>query len=302
MYHVINRGNYRRDVFETTGTAKAFEVTLDEACEQHGWKLHAYVILRNHFHLALTTPEPNLVEGMHWLQSTFASRFNRLRGERGHLFQGRYQALLIEDDAALIRVVDYIHLNPVRARIVAAEQVARFRWSSLRRFTKPERPVWFSAGDWLGRLGLVDSAAGWRSYVAGLAELAEDEARQKELGFEQMSRGWAIGTDAWRKAIARDHAHLKLDSGYAAGEIRELKEARWQEKLSTLLSAAGKSLEDAAADSKGAAWKRGLAVELRRTVGAPHGWIAERLAMGSPHALRAHLSRTRSRIEQQTSA
>ena len=97
MYHVINRGNYRRDVFETTGTAKAFEVTLDEACEQHGWKLHAYVILRNHFHLALTTPEPNLVEGMHWLQSTFASRFNRLRGERGHLFQGRYQALLIED-------------------------------------------------------------------------------------------------------------------------------------------------------------------------------------------------------------
>jgi putative transposase len=65
---------------------------------------------------------------MHWLQSTFAARFNRLRKERGHLFQGRYQALLIEDAAALSRVVDYIHLNPVRAGVVPAARVAEFRW------------------------------------------------------------------------------------------------------------------------------------------------------------------------------
>jgi putative transposase len=69
---------------------------------------------------------------MHWLQSTFAIRFNRFRKERGHLFQGRYTAILLEDDVILVRVAHYIHLNPVRAHIVALADCATFRWSSLR--------------------------------------------------------------------------------------------------------------------------------------------------------------------------
>jgi REP element-mobilizing transposase RayT len=64
---VINRGNYRQDVFASAGAAMAFETTLAETCALFGWRMHAYVIMRNHYHLALTTPEPNLVEGMHWL-------------------------------------------------------------------------------------------------------------------------------------------------------------------------------------------------------------------------------------------
>ena len=106
LYHVINRGNYRRDIFSSRGAARAFSRLVGEACERHGWQLHAYVVMRNHYHLALETPQPNLVEGMHWLQSTFGTRFNRYRSERGHLFQGRYQALLVEDDAALVRLID----------------------------------------------------------------------------------------------------------------------------------------------------------------------------------------------------
>ncbi len=106
IYHVINRGNYRRDVFGTVGAAQAFETVVFEACKMHGWRLHAHGVMSNHYHLAVATPRANLVEGMHWLQSTFATRFNRLRQVRGHLFQGRYQALLVEDAAALARVVD----------------------------------------------------------------------------------------------------------------------------------------------------------------------------------------------------
>ena len=121
VYHVINRGNYRRDVFELASTAQAFERCLFEACEQAGWQLHAFTLMRNHFHLALETPRANLVEGMHWLQSTFATRFNRLRAERGHLFQGRYQAILVEPGTHLAQVVNYIHLNAVRAGIVGVE-------------------------------------------------------------------------------------------------------------------------------------------------------------------------------------
>jgi putative transposase len=92
---------------------RAFERAVDETCRRFAWRLHAYVIMRNHFHFALETPQPNLSEGMHWLQSTFAIRFNRFRNERGHLFQGRYDAILLEDDTILTRVVHDIHLNPV---------------------------------------------------------------------------------------------------------------------------------------------------------------------------------------------
>jgi putative transposase len=67
--------NYRADVFGSVGAAKAFEQVMGEACEMFGWVVAAYVLMRNHFHLALETPEPNLVEGMHWLQSTYATRF-----------------------------------------------------------------------------------------------------------------------------------------------------------------------------------------------------------------------------------
>ncbi len=88
--------------------------------------------MRNHFHVVLEMPEPNLTMGMHWLLSTVATRFNRFRRERGHLFQRRYQGLPIEDVAVMAHVVDYVHLNPVRAGIVSADRVAAFRWSSLR--------------------------------------------------------------------------------------------------------------------------------------------------------------------------
>ncbi|MBI5768031.1 MAG: transposase, partial [Verrucomicrobia bacterium] len=83
-YHVINRGNYRARVFATEATRAAFEACVFEACEKSGWVLHAFVVMNNHYHLALETPEGNLVAGMQWLQATFANRFNRLRGERGH--------------------------------------------------------------------------------------------------------------------------------------------------------------------------------------------------------------------------
>ena len=71
-YHVINRGNYQADIFKTEQTKAAFEACLFEACRKSGWVLHAFVIMRNHYHLALETPEGNLVAGMQWLQATFA--------------------------------------------------------------------------------------------------------------------------------------------------------------------------------------------------------------------------------------
>lgn len=95
-YHVINRGNYRRDLFTTGGAASSFYGCLDEACTSYGWVAHAFSIMGTHFHLAIETPEPNLSDGMQWLQGTWAQRFNRFRGEVGRPFQGRYKAFHVE--------------------------------------------------------------------------------------------------------------------------------------------------------------------------------------------------------------
>src|SRR5450432_2308299 len=130
IYHVINRGNYRQAVFTSEGAKHSFEECLFKTCKQYEWRLHAFVVMSNHFHLAVETPKGNLVSGMQWLQSTFANRFNRFRDEQGHLFQGRYKALLVEAGGALGQVCHSIHLNPVRAGLVPVERLQAYRHSS----------------------------------------------------------------------------------------------------------------------------------------------------------------------------
>jgi REP element-mobilizing transposase RayT len=137
MYHVINRGNYRADIFGPDAAKEAFRDCVFEACAKAGWRLHAYIVMRNHYHLALETPEPTLVEGMRWLQSTYANRFNRFRGESGHVFQGRYRALVVEDLMGLGAVGHYIHLNPGRAKFLAIEKLGQYRFSGRSKGVKP---------------------------------------------------------------------------------------------------------------------------------------------------------------------
>src|SRR5690606_35654573 len=91
-------------------------------------------IMSNHYHLAVETPEPNLVAGMTWLQGTFATRFNRFRGESGHVFQGRYKAILVEPGRTVLGLVNYIHLNPVRARLCEVEGLNTYGLSSYAKY------------------------------------------------------------------------------------------------------------------------------------------------------------------------
>ena len=131
IYHVLNRGNYRHDVFASDNSKSIFEQTLLRTCERAGWILYAFCLLDNHYHLCVETPDANLSVGMQWLQSTFANRFNRSVRERGHVFQGRYKSLVIERDAYLGSLVNYIHLNPLRAGLEDTEKLGCWRWSNL---------------------------------------------------------------------------------------------------------------------------------------------------------------------------
>lgn len=116
------------------------------------------------------------------------------------MFQGRYQALPIETAAALAAVVDYIHLNPFRARLVEVYQLAGFRWCSLRAFLKGSRHKGLVGDLVMGYWGLQDGGKGWATYWERLQGLATDEEEQRRLGFAEMCKGWAIGTEGWKRA------------------------------------------------------------------------------------------------------
>jgi putative transposase len=290
LYHVINRGNYRQPVFGSVGAAQAFETALQQVVTKFGWRLHAYVLMTNHYHLALETPKPNLVDGMHWLQSTFAIRFNRFRSERGHVFQGRYQALPIENTAGLARVVDYIHLNPVRAGLVPVDQLVGFRWGSLRKFLKGDRWPGLVGSLVMPRLSLTDDVKGWTAYESRLHELAEDHEEQKRQGFDEMCTGWAIGTAGWRAALAKELSHKDL-AGISRREARGVREDQWQAALAERLAGLGKTSAELMAlkpRETGERWRLDLAVELRQ-IGAPYAWIAAHVGFPNVVSLRVRL-------------
>lgn len=303
IYHIINRGNYRKNLFENVGAAEAFLKVLAEATPRFGWKLHAYVLMRNHYHLALETPSPSLVQGMHWLQSTLATRFNRFRRENGHLFQGRYKSILIEDLAALSRVVDYIHLNPVRAKVVAAEQAGNYRWSSLVCFPKGTRLPGLTAADWLAAHGgWRDDAEGWKTYKEYLVDVGRDEARWRMAGLEGLSRGWAIGSSCWRRKLAEDYAQRVLEPGMERDEVYELRESFWSLCLEEELAALGKTKADLTCRPRKQPWKLDLARRIRDKAAAPYRWLADALDFGRPESLRSYLCRERTVKNQQTTS
>src|ERR1022692_2672885 len=120
IYHVMSRGDRREDIFLDDVDRQDFLKTLAETCQKTGFQVHAYCLMRNHFHLVIETPNANLVAGMAWLLSAYTIRLNHRHNLSGHVFGGRYKALLVDGSGSgyLKTVCDYVHLNPVRARLV----------------------------------------------------------------------------------------------------------------------------------------------------------------------------------------
>ncbi|HRJ46877.1 MAG TPA: transposase [Opitutaceae bacterium] len=294
-YHVINRGNYRADIFRSEGAQAAFESCLFEACAKSGWVLHAFVIMSNHYHLALETPAGNLVAGMQWLQATFANRFNKLRGERGHLFQGRYKALLVEPGGALGQVCDYIHLNPVRAGLVPVERLGEFRHSSYWYLGQPKRrPEFLQVQTALLEAGsLTDTPAGRRSYAAYLAWQAETGPAGKNQAYVSLSQGWALGTQGYKRALIKDHALLAESRAWADEGAQEIRAAVWQEQLARCLRELDKGPADITGGRKSAPWKVAIAAHLKQKSQVTNRWLCEQLQMGTPVSVSQHVGQAR---------
>ena len=293
-YHVLNRGNQPEWIFQDERAKEAFERTLFEACERAGWKLHAFGIMSNNFHLAVETPVGNLSEGMRWLQAVFALRANSFRHASGKIFQGRFKSLTVENPTRLAWLSHYIHLNPVRAGLCPVDSLSEYRWSShwyLAR--KSARPPSMQLGTCLaGAGGLKDTPTGHRKYGEYLAWLQEDEVARQEMAFGKMSKGWAIGSKDFRKELARDDQKQQPKIKRTQAKAKRERETRWAEMLKRCLAELNKTKQTAAREPKSAPWKVGTAALMKTQFMITNGWLATHLHMGTDAGVSRYVTET----------
>jgi REP element-mobilizing transposase RayT len=172
FYHVLNRGQRREPIVRDGQDCERFVSDLSKLAQQYGVLIHGYCLMTNHYHLILETPHANLSQAVQWLNVAYATYYNRRHHLCGHLFQGRFKAILLDGGPYLEAVSRYIHLNPVRAGIVA--DARRYSWSSCRYFVGADKaPDWLQTRQILGGFAPTVKAA-QRRYGEYLAEPAVD--------------------------------------------------------------------------------------------------------------------------------
>jgi len=183
FYHVTSRGDAGEDVYRDDADRRAFLQILEKVIGHLRWRCHAYCLMGNHYHLLIETAEPNLAHGMRQLNGVYTQRFNRRHLRAGHVFQGRYHAILVDRDTYLLEVARYIVLNPVRAGLT--EVPGRWCWSSYR-----------------ATAGLV-STPPWLTVNAVLGQFTENRARARRtyIAFVEAGRAAPRIWDALRQQI-----------------------------------------------------------------------------------------------------
>ncbi len=147
IYHVTTRGDGREDIYLTDADRKVWLEVFGQVCERFNWVCHAWCQMTNHYHILIETPEANLSQGMRQLNGVYTQRFNRAHGRVGHVFQGRYKAILVERDSYLLELARYVVLNPLRADMV--KHLERWPWSSYQATCgQAAAPAWLQT-DWI---------------------------------------------------------------------------------------------------------------------------------------------------------
>jgi putative transposase len=161
LYHVTSRGDRREDIYSSDADRLQWLAILAEVCEQFNWRCHAWCQMTNHYHLVVETPEANLAQGMRQLNGVYTQYVNRTHRRIGHVFQGRYKAILVERDAYLVELSRYVVLNPVRAGMVSLP--GEWPWSS-----------------WGAMMGQTPSPE-WLETRWLLRQFSEDEVRARKV-------------------------------------------------------------------------------------------------------------------------
>jgi REP element-mobilizing transposase RayT len=301
------RGDGGKPIFVGRDDHESFLYWLERVCTSHGWRVHAWVLMGNHFHLLLETPEANLVSGMRMLLGTFGKAWNIRRQRQGHVFQGRYKAVPVAGEAAgdahyFKCVADYIHLNPARAGLAGGVQgkLADYPWSSLRHFAKGNPPPWQPTERVLEAFKLSKDRRGRTSYLAWLEARATEHGEAiNEEAMEALRRGWYLGEEGFKDKLLGllDQATDKLrrKESHAGDAVRAHHQGEAERIVSLLACELG--LPDSRAElealKKSDPRKVLCAALLKRRTSVSNEWIAERLAMGHPASMSQHVNRIR---------
>jgi REP element-mobilizing transposase RayT len=218
IYHVMNRGDRREPIFKDDFDRQRFVAALGEVCVKTDWQVHAYCLMLNHFHLVVETPAANLVAGMRWFLSTYTARFNRRHKQFGHLFSGRYKSLIVDGSGSgyLRTVCDYVHLNPVRAKLLLPEKKLRdYVWSSWPDYLKPpeQRPRWLRVDRLLGELHIPKDSVSGREALEQHLEVRRAQEDDGEL--KNIRRGWCLGSETFRQELL-EQAHQRTGDSRVA--------------------------------------------------------------------------------------
>jgi len=317
IYHVMARGNQRRNIVFDDDDRRLFVDTFAEACGQTEWRVYAWVLMSNHYHFVLRTPKANLVSGMTWFQNAFTRRMNAKNKLWGRLFGDRYKAVLVDPEnnavagpaskavhqvGYLPTLIDYVHLNPARARIVCPatrpdDSLLDYSWSSLAQaYARPpsKRADWMASAEGLEILGERDTSRGRRRYVEGLDDRARQETSRK-LGivdFEgqtlhsTLQRGWYWGSQGFREKLVDRFGAMMQSKGKTNRTVRSSRQLRdCAESVASEILASGKEALGLSDEMIGEPnrlrgdWRRSAIAWAiwTKTSGVSQQWIAEAL-------------------------
>ena len=190
LYHVTSRGDGREDIYLGDGDREVWLEILGRVRDRFNWLIHAYCQMGNHYHLVVETPDGNLAAGMRQLNGVYTQRFNQVHNRVGHVFQGRYKAILVQKDAYLLELARYVVLNPVRARMV---RTARdWVWSSYRATAGMAAiPNWLETAWVLAAFaeGIPEGQSAYRRFVA--------EGKKRPSPWEDLKNQIFLGSDAF---------------------------------------------------------------------------------------------------------
>ncbi|MEX1113664.1 MAG: transposase [Akkermansiaceae bacterium] len=294
VYHVMARGDGGKTVFEDDKDHFAWVDLLERACARFGWRVHAWVLMGNHFHFLVETPEPNLVPGMKWMLGVYSQGWNRRRERHGHVFQGRYKAVVVngeERGGTYFKIVaDYIHLNPARSRWVggnSGKSLKSWRWSSFPAYAGGKKPDWLETGRVLRAFQLSEDRRGGRAYGGYLEARAKDmDSAVNDASLAELRRGWYLGEKGFGEKVLEAVAEAvrpKRRKGSLGGEAAKAHDHAEAENIAKGgLAALG--LPDVADDLRGRGkWireKAAIAAVIRKRTGVGNLWISGRLEMG----------------------
>lgn len=294
VYHVMARGDGGKNVFEDDKDRFAWTDLLEQAHGRFGWRVHAWVLMGNHFHLLLETPEPNLVAGMKWMLGVFSQGWNRRRQRKGHVFQGRYKAVVVngeEADGSYFKIVaDYIHLNPVRSGWVGGDTGKRlrsWRWSSFGGYAGGKVPEWLETGRVLRAFRLSEDGRGGKAYAGYLEARAKDRnGVVSDKAMAELRRGWCLGEATFGEKVleaikaAVGGERKKSSVGGAAAKAHD--EAEAERLVVAALAELGAPGDTLALIGRGR-WKEEkemVAALVRKRTALANRRVAARLGMG----------------------